>query len=50
VLADTGTGLVLLLGPDELEACAGSPEQLVDAIDRAVTRAGLRFGQPAPHR
>ncbi len=38
VLADTDQGLLPLLGPDELERCAGSPEELVTALERAVAR------------
>lgn len=34
---DDGTS-VLLLGPDELEACDGSPVALVDAIEAALSR------------
>ena len=36
VLAETDVGLVALLGPEELEACGGSPRRLLDAIDRAA--------------
>lgn len=43
VLADTGAGPVLLVGPDELEACDGSPEALVSAIEAAVERAALSW-------
>jgi hypothetical protein len=34
--ADDGT-VVVLLGPTELEACAASPERLVQAIEQALT-------------
>ena len=36
VVADTDQGFILLLGPDDVDACAGSPERLVDALTRAV--------------
>ncbi|HSP27518.1 MAG TPA: hypothetical protein VLN74_03130 [Ilumatobacteraceae bacterium] len=39
----TDGGTVLLLGPDELEDCAGSGEQLVAAIERAATDAGFTW-------
>lgn len=41
VLAGTGAGPVLLVGPAELEACDGSPPALVAAIEAAVDRMGL---------
>jgi hypothetical protein len=41
VVAETGTGVVGLLGPAELEACEASVERLVAAIERAVHAAGL---------
>lgn len=41
VLAATDAGPVLLVGPAELEACHGSPEALVAAIEAAVSRVGL---------
>ena len=36
VVAETAEGMRLLLGPAELEACAGSPTLLRAAIDRAL--------------
>ena len=36
VVAETDHGLRLLLGPDELDDCEGSPERLVAAIDHAI--------------
>jgi len=45
VAAVTDDGIVLLLGPDELVACEGSIEQLVDAIERSVAERGLRWGE-----
>lgn len=43
VLAETDAGLVVLLGPDELATCAGSVDELSDAIDSAIKRAQLRW-------
>ena len=47
VVADTDQGVVLLLGPDALDACAASAERLVAAIEDAVAEAGLRWPDPA---
>jgi len=44
VIAETTDGLVMLLGPSDLDACAGSPERLVTAIDAALRRSGV--GRP----
>ncbi len=41
VLADTGAGHVLLLGPAELEACDGFTDRLVEAIERSAAALGL---------
>ena len=41
VVAETTGANVLLLTPEELEACGGSVESMVDAIERAVERHGL---------
>jgi hypothetical protein len=41
VLAGIDGGFVVLIAADELSACAGSIEQFSQAIDAAVTRAGL---------
>jgi hypothetical protein len=43
VVAETTGGLVLLLDPDDLVACRGSAEELFDAVERAVIRAGLSW-------
>ncbi len=43
VVAETTTGIVCLLGPDELEACQGSTEALVRAVHAAVDAHGLRW-------
>ena len=44
VVAETGTGHVLLLGAVELDACGGSIDRLVESIERAATRLGLTLG------
>ena len=41
----TGGDVVVLLGPDDLERCAGSPERLLIAIEQAVADAGLTWRQ-----
>jgi hypothetical protein len=41
VVAETVDGNVLLLTPDDLDACGGSIESMVDAIERAAQRHGL---------
>ena len=47
VVAETADGdTVVLLGPTELDACAGSGEQLVAAIERSAADAGLAW-QPS---
>ena len=43
VLAETDDGFVVLVGPEELSACAGSVDQLTRAIELAVARAGLAW-------
>jgi len=43
VLADTGDGLVVLLGRDELERCGGSPDHLLESIRAAAAHHGLRW-------
>ena len=43
VLAETSDRIVVLAGPDELARCAGSIEAFTDAINAAVTRAGLTW-------
>jgi hypothetical protein len=44
VVAEIDTGLVLLLDTVTLDACVGSVDQLAQAIDRAMTSAGMAFG------
>jgi len=51
VLARTEDGMCLLLTPEDLDACSGSPIRLVERIHRAVADAGLTWpdtggGQP----
>jgi hypothetical protein len=41
VLAETAVGPVLLLGPQQLDACAGSVEAFSDALDCALAAQGL---------
>lgn len=43
VVAETSAGSTTLLGPEDLDACQGSPERLVTAVEAAVERAGLRW-------
>jgi hypothetical protein len=43
VVAETDTGMVVLLWPDDLERCQGSPERLVAAIDDRAGAAGLTW-------
>jgi hypothetical protein len=47
VVAHTDVGLVPLLAPAEIDACAGSGEALVAAIGRAASERGLTFDSPA---
>ena len=46
VAAETGSGVVVLLGPAELEDCGGSGDRLVEAIERAVDAHGLSWPEP----
>lgn len=41
VVAETASGVSVLLGPDELEQCHGSPELLRQAIEAALGSTGL---------
>jgi len=43
VVAQTESGFVLLLGPQQLAHCAGSPSRLVDALTSAATQVGLSW-------
>ena len=46
VVAETTHGIVMIVGPDELDACGGSIDALVAAIERGVDAHGLDW--PAP--
>ena len=46
VVAESGAGIVILVGPSELDACAGSIDELVAAIERGAESNGLVW--PAP--
>lgn len=46
VVAETDTGHVLLLDANDLEACAGSIDRLVDALERSAVRIGLTWAAP----
>ena len=50
VVAETATGMVLLLGSDALDECAGSPDRLLKAIEAAVGRVGLAWPTPQYER
>ncbi len=41
VVAETASGVTLLLGGDELEACDGDPQSLIAEVRRAVIDRGL---------
>ena len=41
VVADTAQGIVLLLSPADIDACAASAVRLVESIERAVVREAL---------
>jgi hypothetical protein len=44
VIAETVSGEhLVLLGRDDLEGCAGSPDRLVDAVETAAAARGLRW-------
>ena len=44
VVAETDAGVVVLLGPDALDACDGSVDALRAAVDDALARSGLVVG------
>jgi hypothetical protein len=44
VVGETDTGHMVLLGPGDLDACNGSIDRLVDAIEQAAARLGLAWG------
>ena len=41
VVAETTAGIVNLLAPADLDACEGSADRLVEALDHAIRREGL---------
>ena len=43
VVAETDTGHVVLLAPGELDACSGSTDRLVEAIEQSPARLGLSW-------
>jgi hypothetical protein len=43
VVAETPDGVVMIIGPDELDRCGGSPAKLVAAIEVGVASLGLSF-------
>jgi hypothetical protein len=43
VIAETDTGHAVLLRPADLDACAGSIDRMIDAIEQAAGRAGLTW-------
>lgn len=43
VVAETTSGVVVLLGPDELHECHGSVDRLMDRISAAAARHGLSW-------
>ena len=46
VVAETATGITVLLGPTELDACGGSVEQLIELIESAMLEKGLEWPTP----
>lgn len=46
VVAETDTDIVVLLTPDDLEACGGSIDRLVEAIEHAATHHELIWTAP----
>ena len=43
VVAETDSGIVMLLGPADLDSCDGSVDRLVAAVERAVAAGGLTW-------
>lgn len=41
VVAETASGLVMLVDPSELDGCAGSPNALVNTVSRNAAALGL---------
>ena len=46
VVAETDTGHTMLLASDDLDACDGSIDRLVEAIEQSATRLGLAWTTP----
>ena len=46
VVAETDTGHTMLLASDDLDACDGSIDRLVEAIEQRATRLGLVWTTP----
>ena len=47
IVAEATSGLVVLLRPEQLDACGGSTERLVAMIGEQVGRAGLAWPDPS---
>jgi hypothetical protein len=45
-VAETTSGITVLLGPTELDACGGSVEQLIELIESAMLEKGLEWPTP----
>jgi hypothetical protein len=45
VVAETVSGVTLLLDGDDLDACDGDPQSLIAAVRRAVVDRGLSFAK-----
>ena len=45
VAAETDTGYVALLGPDELASCRGSVDALIAALDRSLRERNLEWAR-----
>ena len=43
VVAMTGGGVVVMLGPDDLEACEGSPERMASVLEKVAGDLGLSW-------
>jgi hypothetical protein len=46
VVAETTSGITVLLGSTELDACGGSVDQLIEMIEAAVLKRGLEWPNP----
>ena len=43
VAAETTAGVVMLVGPDELDACAGSTDRLIEVIKDRARQVGIQW-------